>query len=70
MKCLKCKHTWKRTKWREYISFFLDVQNVKVFGYLGISNIRHINILVSYLTNPKQLLNFERYNYFSQLNII
>ena len=21
MKCLKCKHTWVRTKWYEYISF-------------------------------------------------
>ena len=21
MKCLKCKHTWKRTKWTEYVSF-------------------------------------------------
>jgi len=21
MKCLKCGHKWKRTKWTEYISF-------------------------------------------------
>jgi DNA-directed RNA polymerase subunit RPC12/RpoP len=21
MKCLKCGHTWKRTKWTEYASF-------------------------------------------------